>query len=461
MGNMGMGPGLPGVAPNSSQSTMPSGNGMVGPQGQIPPVPPGLAHPHALLGTAANGNGAISGQISGQISGPGPGQISSGPMYYTQRPGMQRATSVLAATPLSATRMTFQTLAPGTRSSASNSHGHTPQLASQPQPPYNKVPTITPVMAPQQQPTPQTGRAPPTPQNHSLSPHPEGPAPPPPPAMQAAQAELNAKIFRRHLGNAAAIRLLDLVEFVLNEPINHLATPGFWLQVVQTHMAPTSVVRIGVAPSFSSNSSSKSDSTGPMTMLRQLGRGVELASAVVPRFLSACFLEAAQASRTGNSISIDKFTLAIPGLKFQVLNLGSIWMVSRLTMVYHYSDGSVLTIEGTTKLTMSREFRIEWIDTSLLSHSATLTMKAAESILGHLNQLSQFSAPGAVETAGMPENAVRVAQIGDTMAHLRLLMSFATANHITSPQKALHLFVSAANQKNSSDSDSPNGERRT
>jgi hypothetical protein len=281
-------------------------------------------------------------------------------------------------------------------------------------------------------------------------------------AAQAAQADLNAKIFRRHLGNAAAVRLLDLVEFVLNEPIAHLATPGFWLQVVQTHMAPTAVVRIGVPPTFSSTNS-KSDATGPMTMLRQLGRGVELASPVVPRFLSACFLEAAHASRMGKSPGIEKFSLAIPGLKFQVLALGSIWMVSRLTMVYHYSDGSVLTIEGTTKLTMSREFRIEWIDTSLLSHSATLTMKAAESLAGQTQlgqpQLGQFSAPAAVETAGLPENAVRVAQIGDTMAQLRLLMSFASANHITSPQKALHLFVPAANQRNASDSDSPKGGR--
>lgn len=384
------------------------------------------------------------------------------PHMAAQRPGMPRALSSQQVVSAAAAKgpgfsgMPAPVLAPLPLSNnplLSNSQGHTPQIAHQPPPtqpqygrPPQKMASMTPVIPQQQQPTPQTQPRAASPKGQDLpSQKPDDPL----------QAELSTKIFKRNLGNAGVVRVLDLVDQVSNELFENLLNIDYWHRITQIYFIPTSILRITTAPSpplAAPPSQPDGSYLGPDFNVHRSGapRQFELNTSTAPRF----FLS------TVASGNVLRFQLLLPGLKFQVMNNGSIFIASRLTLHYDYTDGSTATISGTCKLLMNREFRIEWIDCQCLSHQSSISFgalerhwrafsdrklphKPSENPHEFFHQLyAQSEAVKTTASSGIHDSAMRVMQIGDIMPHLRSLMGFSLVNNVSSPIKALELFMS-------------------
>lgn len=383
------------------------------------------------------------------------------PHMGSQRPGMPRALSshqVVSGPnkPAAFTGMPAPVLAPLPLSNnplLSNSQGHTPQSAHQPQPTQpQKMASITPVIPQQQQPTPQT-------QPRLGSPKGPETLPGQKPEDQL-QSELNTKIFKRNLGNAGVVRVLDLVDQVSNELFENLLNIDYWHRITQIYFIPTSILRVTTAPSpplAAPPAQPDGSYLGPDFNVHRSGasRQFELNTSTAPRFFLATIV-------SGNVL---RFQVLLPGLKFQVMNNGSIFIASRLTLNYDYADGSTATVSGTCKLLMNREFRIEWIDCHCLSHQSSISFGAlerhwrafsdrklphnpAENPNEFFHQLyAQSEAVKTTASSGIHDSAMRVMQIGDIMPHLRSLMGFSLVNNVSSPIKALELFMTLNNNQ--------------
>lgn len=379
--------------------------------------------------------------------------------------------------------------------SAGNSTGHTPQISSQPQPQpqlQSQMPpqlqrgsvlstqgpkiNATPILAHQQQPTPQVQpRGPPIIQAQSPSTAPApghipNPGAAPKPADQF-QNELNAKIFKRNLGNAGAIRILDLIDQVSSDDIEFLSNIDYWQRIVQIYFIPTSILRFTTSstqPPFASQQNQDSGYLGSAFANTRPGapRQFELTTATAPRFFLSNIL--------GGNLA--RFHISLPGLKFQVMNNGSIFIASKLNIQYYYLDGSSSTVHGTVKLLMSREFRFEWIDCHCLNYQSNISFIGLEKLWAQFinssnkprgkvngkddeNKRQQefflylYENSESVkysQNSGISEQAMRVMQVGDTMSHLRSLMAFSVVNNIGSPLKAMELFMARSNNQRAS-----------
>ncbi|KSA01206.1 uncharacterized protein AC631_03025 [Debaryomyces fabryi] len=432
----------------------------------------------------------------------------------SQRPGMHRAATIQQGNPVTGQAPMAKmgqfspngiisgpnsAPIPGTgNNSAGTSQGHTPQMGNQPQPPlqgqfppqFPQQPVqqgqkinggpinsnVTPIVPQQQQPTPQSQPRPGMPQQKQNMPMQgqiqggqlHSPMQKQPIAnspqffrnqeQEQMQNELNAKIFKRNLGNAGVIRILNLIDQISNESYENLSKLGFWQKVIQLYCVPSCTVRLTTAPSSNASKSANHKFTLDAQQ-HTLPRQFELNVLTAPRFFLAQIL----------SGQVSKLSITLPGLKFQVMNNSSIFIISRLSIQYNYADGSVSNVTGTFKMLMNREFRIEWIDCQCSNIQSSVNFETLERQWANFSQsqhendrkeeddqsqqefpkyLRQSStAIASSDTCGLHEDAFRVLQIGDVMSHLRALMGFSTANNISSPMKSLELFMSVNNNQ--------------
>lgn len=262
-------------------------------------------------------------------------------------------------------------------------------------------------------------------------------------AAQIAQSEMHAKIFRRNLGNAAVVRLIDLVDLVLNEPIENLRGIEFWTRLVQAYFVPNGTIRFSTAASGKKQSPGNSEGLLFDTNF-STPRTYELDTNSAPRFFLSNI----------TSQELATLQLFLTGIKFQVMNNGQIFIVSKLTMNYHYLDGSMGTANGYCRVLLNREFKIDWIDCRIMQYRSTVGLGALDSlwqkfgtnfkggVKEFINLLTEnCQASKTIPNCGLHERAMRTLQTGDMMTLLSPLMTFASNNNIASPLKALEEFT--------------------
>lgn len=275
------------------------------------------------------------------------------------------------------------------------------------------------------------------------------------------QNEINAKIFKRNLGNAGVIRILDLIDQISNESTENLSNIEYWQRVVQVFFLSNSTLRITTPPKdnngqFGEDLSEKEGEKpawGENTTIIS-GNQYELTAITAPRFFVTSVL-------AGN---VKQFLINLPSLKFQVVNTGSIFIASRISIHYYYKDGSLATVLGNLRLLMNREFRIESIDVKCSEYKPTIDLTALDIHWQKFFDSKKTVEPnGETKTnffkyihtnseamknasrGGMSNASARLLQIGDVMSQLRTLMGFSMVNNVTSPLKALDMFMGANN----------------
>lgn len=268
------------------------------------------------------------------------------------------------------------------------------------------------------------------------------------------QNDLNARLIKRNLGNLGVMRILDLIEQISSESVENLATLEYWQRVVQVYFLPNSVVRFTTAPTHAGPGDAKDKkedvddapiytlgSTPPNDAARQF----EINPATAPRLLAANF--------QGGGMM--RCTVALTGIKFQVLNNGCIFVISRLQTNNLYQDGLQATLNGNIKLLMTRDLRIDWIDCHCLHYEGSISFLGLErrwqsfkeatggsDADDFLQGLYHSEALRNASSLGMCENAMRLLKVSDVMSHLRQLMGFSMVNNIGSPTRAIELFMS-------------------
>lgn len=328
---------------------------------------------------------------------------------------------------------------PPLSSSAENLTGHTPHMANQPQPQMNRGLVLmtpapvaggktTPILAQQQ--APQGARLQQAPAPGAIRKNP-----------QEIQQELNAEIFKRNLGNAGVVRVLDLVDQVSSESIENLLNIEYWQRVVQMNFLPTSTFRLSLPPTPDSNG----PDSGILGGFASKSGQFELNATTAPRFFITSVV-------AGN---LARFHVALPGIKFQVMNNAFIFIISKVCLEYVYKDGSSFNVYGTVKLLMNREFRIEWVDCQLVSSQSHVSLPALERIFKDEKPdwnlvLESCESSRLRANAGLHDSAMRSIQVGDAMLHLRSLMAFLVVNNISSPMKAMELFMTLCNNQRNS-----------
>lgn len=262
---------------------------------------------------------------------------------------------------------------------------------------------------------------------------------------QAAQAEVHNKIVRRNLGNAGVVRLLDLIDLVLNEPIETLQTIEFWSRLVSAYFVPTGLIRL-----TTSTSAGRKPTQGVADFLNGKSsnpRSFELDVASAPRFFLSNVTSQALAS----------LQLFLSGAKSQALNNGLIFIGSKITINYNYLDGSMGTANGYCRILLNRDLRIDWVDCRMMHYQSSIGTSVLASHFQNYTTNVGHKAGGkdfvthltekchAAQTFadyGLHEKAVRTLQTGDVMTILGPLMAYSTSNNIASPLKAMEEFTS-------------------
>ncbi|CCE86697.1 Piso0_005202 [Millerozyma farinosa CBS 7064] len=460
-------------------------------------------------------NGQINGQVNGQVNGI-PSQLAAQSVMQNQNqpPSQHRTIQQRPGMPRSATIQQVNTInnqahmsdishadpafpgpnsapVPGTNGqssiqSQSQAHSHQLQQGLQPQMQPHISPqglqqnqkingpmstNITPVIPQQQQPTPQSQprmasafqqnasmqrSVPMSMRVQSLSPMQKPLAGGGSQFVRGQeQEELNSKIYKRNLGNAGLFRIINLIDMISNESINNLSKIEYWQNIVSIYASPSCVLKLttppvptmgGISPNMNNPTSFALDK-GPTGAPKQY----ELAGVSIPRLAVAHL----QANDTTN------FTIALPGLKFQVMNNGSIFLLSKLALQFTYMDGSIAHINGACRMLLNGAFRIEWIDCRCMEYKATVSIEGLEKqwgnlLLGHslgqpddmMNRLRErLVATRVAKSSGFAPDVMRLVQVGDIFSHLRALIGFSAANNLTSPLKAIELFSSTINQQ--------------
>lgn len=277
------------------------------------------------------------------------------------------------------------------------------------------------------------------------------------------QQDMNAKIYKRNLGNAGLIRVLDLIDQISNESTENLSNIEYWQRVVQVFFLPSSIFKFnfnlngqtanGEASSLRDRENSALDPSADNPGANS-NEQYELNAITAPRFFVASIL-------SGN---VETFKVTLPSLKFQVLGNGSLFIVSKVSIQYTYKDGSLATVGGNLKLLMNREFRIEFIDVQCLDYNPSISFmhlenhwqkymesKKRKKLSGSNADANEFfdtfykttEAARNANRAGISSESLRVMQVSDVMSLMRSLMGFSTVNNVNSPLKALEMFMAS------------------
>ncbi|KAF8004006.1 hypothetical protein HF325_001454 [Metschnikowia pulcherrima] len=245
------------------------------------------------------------------------------------------------------------------------------------------------------------------------------------PAANTQQESLNARAMRKNAGNAAIMRVLDMVELVSSAPQEMITNLGFWARVCEAFFKPSSVMRI-TGPERdpkASNGPNGAFFTHSATNLYQLN-----------------------------------------GFRYQMLAGGYMVLVCRLNVTFHYKDGSTGTALGTCRFLMTKDLFIQHLDCRVFTFRKQVSMdflqrqwtsftelKQGDNVHGnqdfyrHVSQDAECSK--AEGNAGLSVNALCLMQIGDIMSCLHPLMQFTKASNISSPLVALETFVQNASRQ--------------
>lgn len=261
-------------------------------------------------------------------------------------------------------------------------------------------------------------------------------------SVQASQIEANLKIFKRNLGNAAISRVLDLIDMIVNEQPEHLATYEYWQNICQTYAMPNAAMRITV-PTNPIKTEDEEQTTNTKLYMLSVN--------TAPRFFLANVI----------AKNVVKNQLTLPGLRFHVMTSGYVFMASRISMIYTYKDGSSTHLTGVCRLMMSRDFRMELIDCNITCHVSQVSLLQLEkkwlsSISKNEGKEREFMkrlfndtlSKTSADDCGFEEGAMRVLKISDVMTQLRPLMAFTMANNLNSPIKSLETYVNANHTNN-------------
>ncbi|KAG7662313.1 MFG1 [[Candida] subhashii] len=297
------------------------------------------------------------------------------------------------------------------------------------------------------------------------NPGPGGPGPVPVPVPgpgpsitqeQLQQQEINARIIRRNLGNAGSMRILDLIESLSNESIDNLTKIEFWNRVIPAYFVPSGTIKFSTVPisnRFSLHERTKLklpflDFNDNNNNTNPISHQFDLSTTVAPRFFVACV----------SSNNIARFSITLPGMKFQVMNNGSIFLISRLKIQFTYNDGSIADVTGNVKILMGRDLRMEWIDLHCLNYSSSIGLLGLERKWASFMEYAKSKDPSQsndflkfvyenteaakhLSSSGLDPDAMRLLQVGDIMSSLRSLMEFSTINNVSSPMKSLELLM--------------------
>lgn len=267
--------------------------------------------------------------------------------------------------------------------------------------------------------------------------------------LTAAQNDINAKIYKRNLGNAGVMRILDLVDIVSNEPLEKLTTLEFWTRFVQGYFAPNAVMRFTPAlssPKLAGDNFVDGFGSHPN------GRLYELDVLTAPRFLVASIL----------SQALTRHQVMLPGIKSQVMNNGSVFIASQLNLQFTYADGTMGIAYGTCRISLNKDYRIDWLDCRCTNYLSSITTASLEKHWHQFRGVSDDNGDAASKrdfferlcesaqsvryssNSGVHDTAMRIMQIGDLMTYLKPLMIFSSANSISLPLRALESYMAAS-----------------
>ncbi|RCK67084.1 Morphogenetic regulator of filamentous growth protein 1 [Candida viswanathii] len=275
-------------------------------------------------------------------------------------------------------------------------------------------------------------------------------------SVEQYQQEINTRIIKRNLGNAAIVRILDLIDFVSSQLYENLSNIEFWTRTIPGNFLPSAILKFNFLGN-SSTGASLHDITGLNFNFLQLNADsnnpnaphqFELNTSTAPRFFVSCV----------QAKSILRCSIALSGSKCQVLNNGSTIIVSKIELHFNYQDGSNSIARGTVKILMSRDLRIEWIDLNCADYQGNISMSALEAklkspvdskkdvkkqkeSLDEMISNSQAVQWGA--TSGIDARSMRILQVGDIMTSMKSLMEFSMMNNIASPLRSLELLITS------------------
>lgn len=237
---------------------------------------------------------------------------------------------------------------------------------------------------------------------------------------------MSARIFKRNLGNAGVMRILDLVELVASEPAERLGLLDFWTRFVLSHFAPTAVLRFTPAP--------QSLGVAPDPYARLAPYELDVMTA--PRFFVASSLAHAHT----------RHHVALPGIKSQVMDNGCVVIVLRLHVHLVHADGSVGDVHGTVRIALAKDYRIDWLECRCTAYQVLVTVPALEAAwrMHHDDWLARVRDAHAVRCVlGVHDAAMRVMRIADLMTCLRPLVTYSQTHGIALPTRALESYVAA------------------
>ena len=270
------------------------------------------------------------------------------------------------------------------------------------------------------------------------------------------QQEINTRIIKRNLGNAAIIRILDLIDFISNQLYENLSNIDFWTRITPANFLPSAILKFNFLGNGSSGTSLH-DLTGLNLNFLRLNADssnpnsphqFELNTTTAPRFFVSCV----------QAKSILRCSITLSGSKFQVLNNGSIIIVSKIELHFNYQDGSNSVSRGTVKILMSKDLRIEWIDLNCAEYQGNISMTALQTKLKLIldskkdfkkqkesldEMISNSHAVRLGATSGIDAQSMRILQIGDIMTSMKSLMEFSMANNVSSPLRSLELLITS------------------
>lgn len=257
--------------------------------------------------------------------------------------------------------------------------------------------------------------------------------------LMANQQEISAKMFKRNLGNAGVMRILDLIDLISSEQHSSIANVEFWARLCETYAAPSAIIRI-VMPRKEETAYSEVKAEQQGLNLPHVYR---LNAATVPPF----FVAAVRSSDVSN------FQVSLPGIKFQVLNNGSVYLAAHFASTFTYVDGSKGVASGDCRILLNRDFRIGLMEFKIINYESLMSIAALERIWNGIE--AKAEGPNSIKSiltgcrservakgVGFNDDALRLLRIGDIMCQLSPLMNFSMAHNINSPLVALRKYVS-------------------